>query len=315
MENQHNILGSEDKKEGIEGLLRQAGKDRVIDAVVKGKEIPSIGNIVLRSIATVTHPSNIGSIAFSPNGKYIATACYDHRIRVFRFAGEEFKHLGNAETSIEHNGLYALDYRDDENHLFVATGDSICYGDYDAVMYTCNFTDRWISLSDPSTFSYNQNADCIIIGDEGGNLNFSKLIENEIRQIKSPIKISEKEITAAAFSPNGGLFAAADGAKTLRMYRFFNNINDERHVLDSIDVIHNEFETYGLAFSPDNTCLVMATEKGLMLWKNRKLSRLTSNEAHTVVFSPDGKYLAASFGNYFEDNPTGYMKLYRIVGK
>ncbi len=320
MENQHNILGSQEEKKGIEELLQQAGKDPMIDAIVKGKDAIPSSDVILRRIESALHPSNINSIAFSPNGKYIATACYDNNcIREFKFDGE---HLGRPELSIDYSRVCALAYKDNENHFLVATPKTIYYGNHDEIMASGDFKDRLELYHDAAlvTLSYNQNAECIITGDDEGNLRFFGFIQDEIREIKSPIRISEKEITAAAFSPDGKFFAAADGAKTLHMYRFLNNVNNERCLLDSTDFItpsfvHNSFETYGLAFSPDNQRLVMATQKGLMLLGKGKLSELSFNEAHAVAFSPNGKYLAVSYGSYDKNDPASFMELYKIIEK
>jgi len=86
MNKQTHVLGSQDKKDGVDELLKKAGKDKVIDAVVKGEYVePRIDKYHLEEIAKARYYGDIHTVAFSPlaelkgnePGYYICVGCED----------------------------------------------------------------------------------------------------------------------------------------------------------------------------------------------------------------------------------------------
>jgi len=94
------ILGNQKEKKPIEELLRQAGKDTVIDGVVKkvlrqDNKTGAEGNateeqetldkkISFKFCGRIAHPRGTRAVSLSSDGKYLATGCDDCHIRLFK---------------------------------------------------------------------------------------------------------------------------------------------------------------------------------------------------------------------------------------
>ncbi len=114
------IIGNPEEK-GIEELLRKAGKDRVIDSVIRGKEDtspsrPGLGGIIgLKEITKLDRQSagDIYDVALSPDNKWLAVGQWPAYL--FKFDGKKL----DDETGIKLLGkdTYSVSFSPDGKYL------------------------------------------------------------------------------------------------------------------------------------------------------------------------------------------------------
>ncbi|OBT97675.2 hypothetical protein VE01_04595 [Pseudogymnoascus verrucosus] len=235
------------------------------------------------------HTSRVFDIAFSPDGKLLATASLDGTVRLCDVATQKTLQV------LEHNrGVGAMAFSPDGNLLACA----VRVGDA---------RDRTVKLWNPATGKELQMQSPMESGDFVNCIAFSpdgKLLasasdEKKIR-IWDPttgclllILIHKRGAQSVAFSPDGRLLASACGGGVIKLWDPHTGYEIRSFVAHSVCI-------FAIAFSPDGQLLASTSlDTTVKIWDlatgiNRQTFAEHTRSVVSIAFSPDGKLLLSA---------------------
>jgi WD40 repeat protein len=283
----------------IEPLARVGGKTAGFEvtcfAVAPGGDAVALGNddgIVRlwsltqnKLVRTIDIAKNgyIGSIAFSPDGKFLALHADDHPVMLY-----------DAELGVE-RGRWREDFVNVDQIRFAPSGrlvgliadDSAFLWDIDkGTMRKCNPPARSLAFSlDNKTIALGFNTVVIVDVDSGKSVQeFGK---------------TEGQTTSLEFSPDGGELLAVDsGCRGTTVRRLEIASGDETTVGEKI-----QYERVGATYSPDGKIIVVNDGfSQAIVWEadtGRKLKTLSGfhRDASALVFTQDNRLLVSGRGD------------------
>ncbi|MEV3986229.1 AAA family ATPase [Nonomuraea sp. NPDC049758] len=234
------------------------------------------------------HTDSVSSVAFSPDGKRLASASADATVRIWDTATG--RQIGTPLTG--HRGeVYTVAFSPDGKRLASASGDKTVRV-WDAASGRqigaplIGHTSKVFSVafSPDGTRLASASADATVrIWDAATG-----------RQIGTPLTGHTGEVYTVAFSPDGTRLASAGGDKTVRIW----DAATGRQIGPSLT--GHTLWVFSVAFSPDGTRLASAGDRAVRMWDavtGRQIGApLTGHTSgvFSVAFSPDGKRLASA---------------------
>ncbi len=267
------IIGNPEEK-GIEELLRKAGKDKFIDAVVKGKEVwrtsgtplLSLGNIVGLNVIAKRYDSannHINDLAFSPDNRLLLIG-EDTTTFIAEFDGAK---LGN-EDLVLHQETHSVAFSKDGK--YIATGGK-----------KEDDGKHEITVFDTRTHSI------MCMGYRQG------VIINKVR-----------------FSPDGKYIGAIVGKDTEYTPRFVACRLHKKRTHDYLEEMPDNFFITDFEFYPNGKRIAAVSEEDvpcLGVYKFNKGRLTLSSKAEPfyptskLLLSPDGKHFVFSFKEISKD--------------
>ncbi len=275
MNKQLQVLGHQDKKKGIDDLLRKAGRDKLIDAVVKGKDVGSVTGIpampylgeitdlveyrTTGQILGKSFENHVTKLAFSHNSKKLAVATEDGDVFIIDLGKEKIIHEKTYDLPIG-----GLAFSPDGTLFAVASAD-----------------EKYCSLDLCSAVSFNP------------LLGHIPEFDNDYYHFND-----------INFSPDNEHIAFADLKRFSGVFKF-THISGLNHIAD----LKNRFGlVYQMSFTPDGRYIVAAGEQGIGLFElnGRQLKYYSKNEEcnyiRSMSISPDGRHIAVLYDDVNTEN-------------
>lgn len=257
------------------------------------RAIEAVGN----GFALTGHDSPVRVIAFSPDGKWLASGSEDNTIRLWGAKNDDPSsntRIFNGHTST----ITALAFSPKEDLLVSGSSDSsLRLWD----LGTDNSTNAGYVLSYEAgqihTLVFSPDGDWLAVGSPDPTVRLWNVGKRNPEP--TPLNGHESAITDLAFSPDGRLLATGSEDSTVRLWNM-SDLSAEPIVLTG-----HSGSVHSLSFSPEGRWLATgADDSSVRLWdmkaEDRDSSPVTldaTGPIRALVFSPDGKQLAASSGD------------------
>ena len=228
------------------------------------------------------HNQYVTGVAFSPDGKYIATGSDDASLILWQVQG------GSLERKIEASigGITSVDFSSTNLLLAASSGDGIV-----GLWQVSNgnllrtMPGQEYSLND---VVFSPDGSLLAAASDDGSISIWRVSDGSLVQT---LRGHTDAVVRVAFSPDGTLLASASKDHNIGIWRVSDG-SLSRSLQGHSETVKD------VAFSPDGSLLASGSEDGtLRLWQvtDGQQLRIFSEEDSilSVAFSPDGHYLAA----------------------
>lgn len=247
------------------------------------------------------HADSVNTVAFSPNGKILASGGSDKVIKLWNIeTGQLLKSLeGHAESVL--------------SVAFSPDGKMLASGGADKTVKLWNVaTGREIKLPEGHaglvrSVAFSPDSQTLASGSDDKTV---KLWNVGTGQLITKLEGHTSYVFSVAFSPDGNTLATGSDDKTIKLW----SVVTKRLVTTLTG--HTD-RVASVAFSPDGQTLASGSaDKTIKLWnvvsgKQTKVLRGSTSFVNSVAFSPDGKTLASGDSDEALNSPT--VKLWNVA--
>ena len=287
--------------------------DMLVCPIASGAQPPT----GTRLVWTLHHPQGVSSVAFSPNGKLLATAYGDDGVggmaiwnlvtgklvwrieKCYGFSQVAFLGDGSRILSLDDTDTpHTLRIWDVKTHEVLKTAPNPKH--LTIICFAVAPNGRTIALG-TGDFERNQPAQIVFWDMKSGSYRLITTFENA------------DSVTSLSFSPDGGVIAGGGGdwdGDTSQIK--IRDLAARRSKVDLFPV--SEGTQIQVAFAPTGGLLAVAGDYiGLRDINGKRKYRLTlQSDAHVVAFSPSGEYIAS---DDFDKNNHALIKLWRVKSR
>jgi WD40 repeat protein len=308
---------------------------------IQGQELKTITNSNLLSDEANKNPNWIESVKFSPNGKMIAAAGNDKKIKLWDLQGNLL------QTFEGHNDkIYSLDFNPDGQVIASGSADKTIklwlvkngkefrtFKGHTSTIYQISLspdgqtiasgsTDKTIKLwnvsdgqeretftehgADIKDLDFSPDGNTLVSGSFDGTVKFWSLNRNDF----SPLRGHRGDVYSTSISPDGKVIASAGQDGKIKLW------SPEGELLKTLK--GHEKSILSLSFSPDGQILASgSSDKTIKLWsvkEGRELKILSGHEGKvsSLSFSPDGNLLASGDQETSDQQSGGTIKLWNV---
>ncbi len=244
--------------------------------------------IILSIPGAKHHNDSISSVAFSPDGKTLASGSFDNTIKLWNIK------TGKVNNTLQGHSNFV------NSVAFSPDGKILTSGSNDSTIKLWNIkTGKVIN----TLKGYSGSVYSVAFSPDGKTLatgaddNTIKLWNIETGKVNYTLKDytlqgHSSHVRSVAFSPDGKTLASGSSDKSIKLW------NTETGNLNNT-LFGHVFAVYSVAFSPDGKTLASgSSDNTIRLWdietaKINNILRRHSDSIYSVAFSPDGKTLAS----------------------
>jgi serine/threonine protein kinase len=281
----------------IEGLMARLAANRPQNTQVILQRLDRLEQINYTKISlaqTLTgHSSSVASVAFSPDGKVLASGSWDGTTKLWEVkTGREINTLNGHSRrglfdSFHFDSVNSVAFSPDGKVLASGSG----YRDKTIKLWEVKTGREINSLTGHSTTvnSVAFSPDGQVLASGSGD-NTIKLWEVKTGREINTLSGHSYSVHSVAFSPDGKVLASGSNNNIklweVKTGREINDLSGHSHAVVSV------------AFSPDGKVLASGSNNNIKLWEvktGREIKTLTgySHYVESVAFSPDGQVLAS----------------------
>ncbi|MDD3175435.1 MAG: WD40 repeat domain-containing protein [Candidatus Nanoarchaeia archaeon] len=262
-------------------------KWHIIDAIRNKFSSSNLGYFLneikldLKELGTFTHNREVSSVAFSPDGKYIAS-CSDYYVKLVQISN--FIEVG---TYRHNNYVTTVAFSPDGKYIVIGSRD-----------YTVKLV-QIRNFKEVSTYKHNREVSSVAFSPDGKYI-ASGSIDCTIKlvQISNLKEVGTYKhngyVRSVAFSPHGKYLASGSDDYTVKLVevRNFKEVSTYKH----------NREVSSVAFSPDGKYIasgsIDCTVKLMQISNLKELGTYKDNSSvRSVALSPSGEYIAC--GSYY----------------
>jgi WD40 repeat protein len=238
-----------------------------------------------QAILSIPHPYRVWSVAFSPNGRRLASACGEAgkggEVKVWDLVtGREILSLNSSSSEVTD-----VAFSPDRQHL------AATYGAGKAIVWNSTTGKKFLTVNKgPApvlTVAFSPNGQRLALACWDGTVAIWDVPNRRQIHILSG---HTREVAGVAFSPDGRRLASASADKTVRIY----DVDTGKELMTLKG--HSYFVS-SVAFSPDGRRLASGSwDKTVKVWNTRPSRHLLNGHRSNIVgiaFSPDSRRLAS----------------------
>jgi len=255
---------------------------------------PTLVSKLTIPLATFPHNGPVWAVAFSPNGKYIATGSLDKTAKLWK--NEQAQNPQPLAILPHDSTVMAVAFS--PNGHYIATGSL----DKTAKLWKNELT---LNPQPIATFPHNGEVHAVAFSPNGKHIATASDDTNaklwKIEQDQNPQPIAtfphNKTVTSIAFSPDGHYIATASLDKTVKLWKIEQDQNPQL-----IATFPHNKAVMAVTFSPDGHFILSASgDKTAKLWKigsNQNPQPFAifphNDKVSAVAFNPNGRYIATA---------------------
>lgn len=241
----------------------------------------------VKQLAQWEDPDSVPSVAFSPDGKTIASGSWDNSVKLWRASDGTLLHTleGHSDNV--------------ECVTFSPDGQTVASGSWDGTVRLWKVDDG----SSIGTFEWHTDTVYDVAFSPDGKMLASCSEDKTVRMwyLSGGMSLHTLEghkntVFAVAFSPDGKMLASGSADQTINLW----NVSDAAFVRS----LNNKTDkVYTLAFSPDGQTIAAGSGMDVQLWRVSDSTLQHTLEGHDIWvgnldFSPDGKLLVTGGGDW-----------------